>query len=102
MALSIAESVGWRRSLADFVSFAVMAVRNCFIAERTRVVFARLIAARLRDCLARLITDGLRFFTFVAAPCAIQFSYYFRQALVLASYPTSGAPPDSFDSMEIH
>jgi hypothetical protein len=28
----------------------------------------------MRACLARLITDFLRFFTLVGAPCAIQFS----------------------------
>jgi hypothetical protein len=38
------------------------------------VRLARLTSARTWDCLARLSTDGLRFFTFVVAPCAIQFS----------------------------
>src|SRR5712672_3237429 len=47
-------------------------VRRRFIMVRTRVRFARLISARTWDCLARLRTEGLRFFTLVVAPCAIQ------------------------------
>src|SRR5216683_3801429 len=74
IARSIADSVGRSRLPADAESFAAIAVRSFFMTVRTRVVLARLISARIRDCLARLMTDFLRFFTFVAAPCAIQFS----------------------------
>src|SRR6266566_3247799 len=70
----MADSVGWSRVPAVVPSFAAIAVRNRFIIVRTRVRFARLISARTWDCFARFRTDFLRFFTFVAAPCAIQLS----------------------------
>src|SRR5882672_7548636 len=66
IAWSIAESVGRSSVPADAESFAAIAVRSFFMMVRTRVVFARFISARTRDCLARLMTDFLRFFTFVA------------------------------------
>ena len=46
----------------------LMAPRSDLIMERTRVRFDRLMAERLIDCAARLSTDFLRFFTFVAVP----------------------------------
>jgi hypothetical protein len=45
-----------------------MALRSVLITERTRVRLDRLTAARLIDWTARLSTDFLRFFTFVAVP----------------------------------
>src|SRR5579864_8740479 len=68
----MADSVGCSSVPAVVPSFAAMAVRRRFMMVRTRVRLARLISARTWDCLARLITEGLRFFTLVVAPCAIQ------------------------------
>src|SRR5689334_5501703 len=68
----MADSVGCSSVPAVAPSFAAMAVRRRFIMVRTRVRLARLTSARTWDCRARLMTEGLRFFTLVVAPCAIQ------------------------------
>src|SRR5260370_35667248 len=77
----MADSVGWSRVPAVDPSFAAIAVRNRFMIVRTRVRFARLISARTWDCFARFSTDFLRFFTFVAAPCAIQLTSCYSDRL---------------------
>jgi hypothetical protein len=53
---------------ATAASPVLMALRSVLITERTRVRLDRLTAARLIDWAARLSTDFLRFFTFVAVP----------------------------------
>ncbi len=74
-ARSIAEIVGDSSLLAAAASPEPTALRKDLIIERTRVRLDRFTAARVIDCAARLSTDFLRFFIFVAVPWAIQSSF---------------------------
>jgi hypothetical protein len=74
-ARSIAEIVGDNSLSAVAASPEPTALMKDFIMERTRVRFDLFTAARVIDCAARLSTDFLRFFTFVAVPWAIQSSF---------------------------
>jgi class 3 adenylate cyclase len=70
-AILVADVVGYSRLAGadeDRILARLRALRSDLIMERTRVRLDRLIAARLIDWAARLSTDFLRFFTFVAVP----------------------------------